>query len=419
MIALAFALPVAASAQTIGAERIDEVRREAMSHLGPIYVTPRIVLKELGVDSNVFNAAGDPQSDFTFTVGPKVDIWVPVARRALFQGTAGSDLVWYANYSSERSIDPQFAGRGEIYLRRITLFAENEYLNSRQRLNYEIDLRARHVESNSTAGLAVKLTPKFSVELAGRLDETRFDADARFDGVQLQRTLNQTTTGYSVAARQRLTPLTTVVVRYEAIDDEFTFAPERDSHSFRVMPGVEFKPRALVKGSAYVGYRRFTPSQAKVLPEFSGIVAQLGLSYTLMGSTTFGVSYSRDLTYSYEEARPFFVNSSVGLSVRRALGRRFDVLTSADRHVYAYRDLLGGNVLGGNVPGGDLLAVDVVAVALEPRVDTTWNYAGSVGYRIGKGRVGFGVTYWQRDSNARTFRNYDNLRFGTTVTYGF
>jgi hypothetical protein len=404
MAALALTLPVAASAQTAGAERIDEVRSEAMSHLGPFYLTPKVFLKELGVDSNVFNSAGDPQSDFTFTVGPTVDVWLPVARRALFQGTAGSDLVWYANYSSERSIDPQFAGRGEIYLRRITLFGGHEYLNSRQRLNYEVDLRARHVENNSTAGVAVKLTPKFSVEVAGRLEETRFDADARFDGVQLQRTLNQTTTGYSVAARHRLTPLTTIVARYEAIDDEFMFAPARDSHSFRVMPGVEFKPRALVSGSAYVGYRRFTPTQTQLLPQFSGIVAQLGLSYTLLGSTTFGVSYSRDLTYSYEEARPFFVNTSVGLSVRRALGRRFDVLTSADRHVYAYEDLLG---------------VDVTAPALDPRVDTTWNYAGSLGYRIGKGRVGFGVTYWQRDSNARTFRDYDNLRFGTTVTYGF
>src|SRR4051812_29952032 len=275
MAALALALPAAAAAQTTaaaqatGAERIDEARHDAMSHAGPLYFTPKVLLKELGVDSNVFNAAGDPQSDFTFTVGPQVDVWVPVARRALFQATAGSDLVWYANYRSERSIDPRFAGRGEIYLRRITLFAENEYLNSRQRLNYEVDLRARHVESNSTAGVAVRLTPKLSVELAGRFDETRFDADARFDGVQLQHTLNQTTTGYSVVGRQRLTPLTMVAVRYEAIDDEFTFAPLRDSHSFRVMPGVEFKPLALVKGSAYVGYRRFTPSQTEVLPDFS------------------------------------------------------------------------------------------------------------------------------------------------------
>jgi len=122
--AMALALPAAAAAQSAGAERIDEVRREAASHVGPVYLTPKVFLRELGVDSNVFNSAGDPQSDFTFTVAPQVDVWLPVARRALFQGTAGSDLVWYANYGSERSIDPQFAGRGEIYLRRITLFAE-------------------------------------------------------------------------------------------------------------------------------------------------------------------------------------------------------------------------------------------------------------------------------------------------------
>jgi hypothetical protein len=86
------------------------------------------------------------------------------------------------------------------------------------------------------------------------------------------------------------------------------------------------------------------------------------------------------------------------------------VLTSADRHVYEYRDLLGFNVAA---------APELPALPRDPRVDTTWNYAGSVGYRVGKGRVGFGASYWQRDSNARTFRDYDNLRFGTTVTYGF
>ena len=40
-----------------------------------------------------------------------------------------------------------------------------------------------------------------------------------------------------------------------------------------------------------------------------GLVAQLGLSYTLLGSTVFGVSYSRDLTYSYDELQPFFVDA--------------------------------------------------------------------------------------------------------------
>ena len=402
--AAALALPLQVSAQTQGAEQIDQVRSEARVHFGPIYLTPTVSLKELGVDSNVFNAAGEQKSDFTFTVGPKADLWVPVARRALFQATAATDLVWYSQYDTERSIDPQFAGRAEIYLRRITLFGGGEYLNTRARLNYEVDLRARHVEQAATAGVALRITPKFSVEGAVQRDETMFDADAEFDGVSLQRTLNQTTNGFSVAGRHRVTPLTTVVVRFERLEDEFPFSPLRDSTSFRVMPGVEFKPRALIKGSAFVGYRRFTPSAQGVLPEFSGIVARLGLSYTLLGSTTFGVSYSRDLTYSYEELQPFFVNDSVGASVRRALGRRFDVLLSADRHRYTYENLL---------------TQPAALLPLPVREDITWNYAGSIGYRIGQGRIGFGFSYWQRDSLVKNFRDYDNLRFGTTVTYGF
>jgi hypothetical protein len=399
-----FALPALASAQSVGPERVDEVRRESSGHVGPLYFTPQLHLKELGVDSNVFNAAGDQKSDFTFTVRPAADAYIPVARRALFQVRAATDLVWYATYATERSIDPQFLGRSEVYIRRVTLFAEGEYINTRERLNYEVDARARHVENNGTAGVAVRLTPKFSVEVAGRMDEMRFDADEEFDGVRLQRQLDRKTTGYSVSTHHRLTPLTTIVVRYEGIEDKFRFAPLRDSRSVRVMPGVEFKPRALIKGSAYIGYRRFTPSASQALPEFSGLVGQLGLSYTLLGSTTFGVSFARDLTYSYDEVRPFFVNTWVGASVRRAVGRRFDVLVSADRYLYAYRDLLSQPV------------IDLVRT---PRTDTTWNYAAGIGYRVGNGRIGFGVSYWERESTTRLLRDYDNLRFGTTVTYGF
>ena len=37
-------------------------------------------------------------------------------------------------------------------------------------------------------------------------------------------------------------------------------------------------------GPRYIGYRKFTPEVGNVLPEFSGMVAQLGLSYTILGA---------------------------------------------------------------------------------------------------------------------------------------
>jgi hypothetical protein len=390
---------------TTPSQSIEHVRDAARMHMGPLYVTPTVLLRELGVDSNVFNEASNPKSDFTFTVAPKANIWVPIARRALFTTTVAADAVWYATYASERSIDPQFTARGDVYLHRITLFAENAYLNTRQRPNFELDLRSRHLENDVVAGADVRITPKFSVEAAAVRGITRYDADAVFDGTSLHETLNRDTTGFRVVPRHRLTPLTTLALRYENLQDRFPHAHVRDSDSVRVMPGIEFKANALIKGSAFVGYRRFTPEHPAALPQFSGLVSQLGLSYTLLGSTTFGVSYRRDLTYSYEETQPFFVNDNVGVSIRRALGSRFDLLLSTDRAKYSYEELL----------------VPAAAGALVPqRVDTIWSYAGSLGYRVGRdARIGAGLSYVDRTSTDRRVTDYNGLRVGTVVSYGF
>ena len=399
-----------ASAQTPGApttapgsaQSIDEVRQDYRIHAGPFHVNPTLLLKEFGVDTNVFNAAGEQQSDFTFTVTPQADIAVAFARRGLLRTTVGTDVVYYANYDSERSLDPSVRLRGEAYARRLTLFAEDDYLNTRQRPNYEIDVRSRHVENNVMAGAGVRLSSKLSFELAARRGRTDYDADAVFDGTSLQQTLNRETSGGIGAVRYRLSPLTSLGVKFDRLEDVFEFSPLRDSRSYRVMPGVEFKPRALVSGTAWVGYRSFTPDHPESLPQFSGLVADLGLSYTLLGSTTFGVSYHRDLAYSYEVNYPFFVDNSVGASIRRALGGRFDAIVSADRHNYEYEQVL------------------TLPQLPNARLDTTWVYGANLGYRMRRDmRLGFGARYYQRDSTTVNFVQFDGLRFGATVNYGF
>ncbi len=392
--------------QSASSPPVEDVRKEARIHAGPFYMTPVLLLKELGIDTNVFNQAGEQKSDFTFTVTPRTDLWVPFGRRALVSTSVGSDLVWYRKYTSERSVDPQLVARGEIYLHRFTLFAGDSYVSSRQRPNFEIDLRSRHVEIEAQAGITYRVTPKFALEVTARRGITEYDADAFFLGNSLRETLSRRTRGGSVTARQRLSALTTVAVRAEKFGDRFAYAHERDTDSIRIMPGVEFKPRALVSGSAWVGFRRFTPRDPEALPAYSGLVAQLDLSYTLLGATTFGVSYNRDINYSFEQLQPYYVSNAVGASIRRALGGRFDVLVSADRYLYDYRDLRVATVL--------------TVAAAQPRQDVTWNYGGSIGYRVGRdGRVAFGASYSDRTSSTRTFRDYSGLRVGTSVSYGF
>jgi hypothetical protein len=367
-------------------------------------VDPAILLKELGVDTNVFNQAGDTRADFTTVVAPQAAVAVPVANRALVKSLLATDFVYYAEFASERSIDPQAAVRAEVYASRLTFFAEDSFLNTRERLNYSIDLRARHFQNELKGGAAFRATTRLSIEAAASSGRIRFDGDQYFNGQRLKETLDRDWQIYSVTARHRRNGLTTFGLRYENQTDRFPLSPVRDTDSFRLMPGVELRPRALLNGAAWVGYRRFEP-KAAVLPSRAGLVSQLALSYTLLDATVFGVTYDRDYQFSYEALAPYYVDNSVGVFVRRAIGGRVDVRGNVARHRYGYQPLLADPI-----PAGPAAA----------RVDTTDNYGINVGYRLRQQtRTGVGLSYWTRDSTGLDYRNYNGLRIGLTMDHEF
>lgn len=408
-LAIVILVPGTSAAQRPGdtgpPQTIEDVRKVARVHVGPFYLTPAVNVKELGIDTNVFNEGGQRKSDFTATVTPAANLWIPVARRLLFRATGASDLVWYAKFDTERSVDPQLSAGASVFVHRLTLLGDYSYVNSRQRPNFELDLRSRRLERAASIGATYAVTPKLSVTVSGRRSDLEYDADAVFQGTHFHDTLNRRTSGGAVEVRQRLTPLTSVRLRVEAFGDRFPFSHERDADSVRIMPGVEFQPRALIKGTAFVGYRAFRAKDAAALPDFSGLVSDVTLAYTFQGATTVRVRHARDLEYSFEPRQPYFVDTAVGVAVRRALGPRFDLVASADRHGYAYRDL---RALGSGPSG------------LPPRVDVVWTHEASVGYRVGRiARLGAGVMYIQRESPNVSSRNYDGLRIRTTLTSGF
>jgi hypothetical protein len=397
---LSFARPAAAQPQ--GA---DDPRAQARIHVGPLYVTPSLQLREIGVDTNVFNTHADPKSDFTLTVGPEASVWLPAGRRALLKTTAGADLVYFQTYASERSINPHAEVRGEVYLQRVTLFAENELINTRQRPNYEIDVRARRLENTLRLGGQLRMSPKLSIEVAGRQSIVRFDGDAVFAGSSLEKSLNRDTRGISATVRYRRTPLTTIVMRTEKSQERFASSPGRDADILRIEPGVEFRPPALVSGSGNLGFRRLAPLH-DVLPEYHGLVGSGRLRFRLPGATSVEFSGDRDLSYSYEELQPYYIVNGYGVTVRRQIVRRFDASVSGQRQRYSYRDLI--------IPGS------ATTLRGSSREDTTVIYSMSIGYTLNRdGRVGVGVSKMSRNSNAYQYAVYEGFRVGTTVTYGF
>lgn len=391
-LALSLLVPVSAAAQD------PDPASTARLHLGPLALTPTIALTNVGVDTNVFNESDSQKQDFTTTLTPQADWWLHLGR-ARVSGKTTWSFVYYRRYVSQRSANTSNRVNVEVPLNRFRPHVSDLFLNSRQRFSPEIDLRSRHRENTVSVGSEVRLTSKTSVDVTVRQFIMRFDANDVFLDTSLREALDRHGDGVAASLRYALTPLTTLVFTADAQRDRFDFSHVRDSDTVHISPGVEFKPFALIGGSAHVGFRKFV-SLAPGVPNSRGVFASVDLNYTLLGVTRFDVQFNRDVTYSLEKQAPYFVQTDARASVSQSVTSAWDVVATAGRQHLNYRLVAGAPGFG------------------EPRIDTLTTYGGGLGYRFGRGkRLGVNIDYYRRQSRL-TGRRFKGLRIGSSLTYG-
>ena len=393
-------LAVALSLATASLARAQDLDRPSgQLRLGTLYLTPSLALENLGVDTNVFNDAENPKTDFTTTLDFAIEALMRV-RRLEVQADGVADLVYFNTYSTERSINTNLDVRAELDLNRITLFAEGGFQSTRERGNFDIDSRARRDVNDVRLGGSVRLFSKLAVELAGRQSTTTYAEDAVFLGTSLRQALNRDEQAVSVSLQYALGPRTTLFVTGEAEEARFLFEPVRNNDSTVILAGGEFLAGAVVSGSAYIGFERFRTLD-DALSGASGLVAAVEVSYELSETMLLSLTADRDVQYSFQAQSPYFIGAGVGGSLRRQLGGRFDATAGLRWDRYRYQSLDSAQ------PGLD-----------SGRTDTILRYSGSIGYRLRQSvRFEFGGTYFERRS-PRIGRDYEGLRIGMSVTYG-
>jgi hypothetical protein len=379
----------------------------ARFRFGAFAMTPKVGITNLGWDSNVFNEWEDPKDDFTATVTPAADMWLrfgPV--RVTARGSIG--YVYFAHYVDERAWNTDDSIRIDARGTHIRPYFGYGYLNVRERPGYEIDQRVRRIENRMFAGLDLPLTRKTTLGAAFKRTKTDYPETETYNEVSMRFRFNRWTDVYTVSARYALTPLTAIFLDTEYVREKFEFDVFRNSAGFRLLPGVELKPMALISGSARVGYRQLNFDSPGV-PDYTGLVASVNLGYTLLGATRFGVELNRDVQFSYEQFRPYYLLTGITATVTHRLTNVWDLQARAGNQQLEYRSA----ALPSGGPDADPLA------PFGDRTDNVVFYGGGVGYRIGPDvRLGFNVDYYTRRAE-RTVDQYEGLRIGSSVTYGF
>jgi len=393
----ALAIAASAYAQTDSGDISDRAR----VRIGTLRFDPTVTLTNFGVDNNVFNQtdADHPQSDFTATITPKTD-WSTRLGRSVLSGVLQEDLVYYRRFASERSANTTARVALFVPRNRVTFRTGFTYVDTRDRPGFEIDVRSRHTQGDVDGALDVKVFGKTFVSAIGRRETVDFERGSLFLGADLQEQLSRVVTSEGVEVRHDMTPLTALIVNVAREQDRFDFSSERDSDSTSVLAGVSLQPRALIHGSATVGYRAFEPLAADV-PAYHGAIVRADVSSTIASGTRLTLQVQRDVQFSYDIDQPYYLMTGFTAGLIQAVGGPFDVGIRAGATGLQYRGRLGA------------------AAALADRTDHIQALGGMVGYRVGHGaQIALNIDQQSRSSDA-TGRQYGGLKVGTSVNYGF
>jgi hypothetical protein len=375
---------------------VEDPSESARFQWGPLHFTPGIALSNVGIDNNVFNDPDNRLQDTTAAIGPAINLWTKVGPLRLAEKSSGQYL-YFKQFETQRSWNTSNNLRIELPRARWKPFAEASYVNTRTRPGVEIDSRARASTNFAGLGTDLRVSGKTTLVLSGARTTTAFDRNETFLGTALANALNRYSDSEALQFRYALTPLTTFVLVTEAIQDRFETDRVKNADSYRVMPGFEFKPFALISGKAAVGYRHFNVLSDQI-EDYQGVVASVDAKYMVTTSTQLAAKVDRDITFSFEETTPYYTLTNTQLTIDQRIATVWDVVASGALQSLAYR--------------GSRIAL------IADHTDTGRVVGLGLGYLVGETfRVGFDVNYYSRRSQLAR-RGYDGLRAGASVSYG-
>ena len=371
--------------------------------LGPVSFAPVLELRSLGYDSNVFNEDVNPRGDVSGTFLPSAEYFVRMGPARL-SGQTDVAFVYFQQFERQRSVDFAQDIKLALPMNRVTAYVMATLLNTRQRPGLDIDLRARRLQTNVIVGLDVRVGGKTTIGAFGSTSQETFANAELVDGVSLREQLTRRSASVAAQISHALTPLTSLSLVSEVQRQTFSYDPTRDSDSIRIAPRVDFKPSALIRGSAVVGYRKVRPDVPIVEP-FSGPVAAVDLTYTFRGTTQVAVAADRDLVYSYRPIYPYYVLTAATVAFRQQLSSTWEFHATAGRQLLDYRQRLDDPAAAGTATGSAL--------------SKGYVYGGGIGQRLGRSsRINVDFVWSRRDAGS-VGRDFEGWRSGLSMLYGF
>jgi hypothetical protein len=368
---------------------------------GPLTWAPTLELRDAGVDSNVFNSSNDPQQDTTGSALLNVDSQLRLRYLQISTHSTG-EYAYFQRYKNQRALNGLVNSRLLIPWHRFQPTALVAFTRAKERSSNELDVRAPREDRALGAGFIANVAQRFSINAEVDRLFTRYDFGTFFRDVEIGVQLNHQTTSAVAGVHVTLTPFTSIFFEGGASRDEFDIKPLLNTNNVRGAIGFSFSPDAVIGGQATIGYHEMRPEHPSTVPDsagwFTGVTANVNLTYTVLGRTRFTPHILRDANYSVSPLTPYYVSTASGLDILQTLFGPIDLLLRGSYEKLAYP-----------------------ATVLAPaRTDRAYSYGGGLSIRLAnQGRIAINYDASERRSFSNPDFDYSRRHLYTTITYGF
>jgi hypothetical protein len=384
--------------------------RLGLLHVGPFWVTPSLRIGRVMLDTNVFYDGTSRTTDITGSVGPGLDIVLPIKSTVRLYGSGYLDYIHYVETEELRRWTGGAAGGLEYDGPRLLVGAEHAYREQFQRPNEEVDERVSRVGRETRIRLQLKSLDRYRFSVRTDLGTRRIEFRQRegYRGADLGANLNRDVHFARLELGYRLTPKTSFVLGGEHEMNRFLVDVSRDADSNPVYAGFEIDSQTRLGGRAVGGVRLFRPVDPTAgRKQVSAPYADVRLQYALSPKTRLELSHHQDLQYSAFQVSgdsPTRRHAAYELRLIKGLFGRLDLWVWGRLTQFE----TDGEITVVNTDGSTETRV---------RSDRYREAGANLGYRFRENlRVGISAGYTRRASNFSDL-GFDGLLIGATVTY--
>jgi len=399
-----FTSPTSTPAETEGTSD-----RFGLLHMGPFWVTPSLRIGRVMLDTNVFYEGTNRTTDVTGSIGPGLDIALPIKRAVQVYTSGYLDYIHYVKTKELRRWTGGAAAGVDYDGPRLRAGVEQAYREQFERPDAEIDQRVSRASWQTTLTLELKGVDqyRFGIRTALGAQRVEYAAGEQYRGADLRTNLNRDIYFARLELRYRLTGKTSFVLGGEHEMNRFSVDETRDADTNPLWGGFEIDSPTRLSGRAVGGVRLFRPLDPVGKSQITAPYADVTLTYTVSPRTLFRFTHQRDLQYSAFRVSgdsPTRRNASYELRLEKGLVGRLDLWVWG-RYTELKTD---GEITVDNLDGSTQTAV---------RDDQYTEAGADLGYRFRDNlRIGLSAEYSERRSNFSDL-GFDGLLLGASVTY--